>query len=82
MTARVRVSEPDLRALLSVVSGDRDDPPGGSPGTLPLGRLGRPSAFETEGRVTVASVRGTEPPPWVFVGAGSARRSSAQREAL
>src|SRR5205809_679652 len=27
MAARVRVSEPDLRALLSVVSGDRDDPP-------------------------------------------------------
>jgi DNA-binding CsgD family transcriptional regulator len=27
MAARVRVSEPDLRALLSVVSGDRGDPP-------------------------------------------------------
>jgi hypothetical protein len=27
MAARVRVSEPDLRALLSVVGGDRGDPP-------------------------------------------------------
>jgi hypothetical protein len=27
MAARVRVSEPDLRALLSVVSGDRGDHP-------------------------------------------------------